>query len=179
MITLRFDDVELFNQTTNEFFTVKGGTFRFEHSLKSVAKWEEKHKKPFLTNEPHTRQEMIDYFADMVLDGKFSKALLTPEHEIALNKYIAEEHTATRINYKGGKSQPGTYVSSEVLYASMAMNGVPFEADKWNLSRLMMLLGVIAVRNGNGDANKMSRSEIYEENRRLNEQRKKMFNSKG
>lgn len=180
MLTLKLKDTELYNPITNEFIDIKGGTFRFEHSLKSVAKWEEMYQKPFIVRTEHTQQEMMDYYMCMSLDGGLNKALLTTENIVKLNEYIGSERTATRITQKSSSQNPGgTYVSSEVIYAQMAMAGVPFEADRWHLSRLMALLGVISVKSGTGDANKMSRAEIYEENRRLNEMRRKQFNTKG
>ena len=65
MLTLKLKDTELYNPTTNEFIDIKGGTFRFEHSLKSVAKWEGMYQKPFIIRTEHTSKEMMDYYMCM------------------------------------------------------------------------------------------------------------------
>lgn len=176
MLTMRIKN-ELFNPTTSEFIEIDK-TFRFEHSLKSVAKWEAKYRKPFLVETPHTAPELMDYYSCMCLDSGFKLIYLNQDSVDKLNKYISESQTATKVTFND-HSRSGSYVSSEVLYASMAMAGVPFEADRWHLSRLMALLGVISVKSDNGKTNKMSRAEVLEQNRALNEQRRRELGSKG
>lgn len=166
-----------FNNQTQEFFDVDK-TFKFEHSLRAVAKWEAKYKKPFLVETPHTMPELMDYFESMAFEPSFKSVYLTEDQVLQLVKYMEEPQTATIVNFNNN-SKSSAYVSSEVLYASMAMDGVPFEADRWHLSRLMALLGVIAVRSGAGDANKKTTAQIYEENRALNERRRRELGTKG
>lgn len=180
MLTLKLKDktIEHFDQDTQTFTDefIKGGSFRFEHSLKSISKWEARTLKPFLSNEKMTPEETLYYFEDMVMDGKFDIRLLEPEDVKTLSDYIARSQTATKVTLKPNKG-PKKVVTSEVLYASMTNAQVPWEADRWPLSRLITLLDVLAAENGPKE--KMSKSEIAEQNRKLNEMRKAKMRSKG
>ena len=174
MLRLTFPDVEVFNNITSRFISIPGGTFNFEHSLYSVSKWEYKYCKPFLTRDPkRTQEEWLYYFECMCTDKNFSSTLVTEEQATSLFEYINSNHTATTIaDNPNKKNTNAPYVSSELLYANMAQSGIPFEADKWNLSRLFALLGVIAAQNTPEEERKMSNEEAREFQHNLNVKRR-------
>lgn len=175
MLTIKVEDQELYDQEANQFITVIGGTFHFEHSLRAMSKWEEKYEKPFLV-ERHDPEELKDYFCMMCLDDGFSQPLLTDDVIAKLNDYVAAKHTATRITSRDGPNN-GSVQTTEVIYASMAMAQVPFDCDTWNINRLLMVLSVIAERSN--PPKKMSRGEILQQNADLNRQRRAALKSKG
>ena len=183
MLKITFAKAELFNNETQQFFDIPGGTFNFEHSLLSVSKWESKYCKPFLTDDEtftKTASEWMYYFKCMCTNENFNPALITSDTQTKLLEYIKRNQTATRI--KPSKPDPGKskpYMSSELLYANMANTNVPFTAERWPLSRLMALLGIIADQNTDPKDKQMSADETREMQRRLNEQRRKEMNSKG
>lgn len=178
MLEIHFPDLELWDETNQRFIIQKVGTFKFEHSLLSIAKWETIHKKPFLVDVDKTPEELLDYFKCMCTDNSFDKNFVDNEAVNKLATYINESQTATTISNRGSKPNH-TILTSEVLYASMAMNSVPFSADKWPLSRLMAVLGVIADAQTDPKDKRMSKSEIAEQNREINAQRRKEFNTEG
>lgn len=60
MLSINIDQVELFNEQTNEFFYLKPIVLKLEHSLISISKWEAKWHKPFADSQK-TDAEMRDY----------------------------------------------------------------------------------------------------------------------
>jgi len=179
MLEITGKDIEGFDNETNEFVTIKSeGTFKFEHSLRSLSKWESKWKKPFLINEKKSEEEWIDYFSCMCIGKKPSKEFLsTLEVQQQLKDYIEDPMTATVITSYDDSPPSSAYTTSEVIYAMMAMAQVPFECDTWPLSRLLMVLQVIAEKSK--PKKNIPKSVMLERNRKLNEERRKALHSKG
>lgn len=177
MITIRINDVQYYDNDTNQFVDVEGGTFRFEHSLEAIFKWEAEWKVPFL-NQQHTPEQLRSYLRIMCLDKGLSDLHLVDYVIEELNTYMNDKRTATTFQNDNKNSQPSRKVlTAEVIYSYMINANVPFEAAGWHIDRLMTLLQVIALQ---GDTPKMkSRSEILAENRELNAQRLKELNTKG
>ena len=59
----------------------------------------------------------------------------------------------------------------------MIANGVPFECQKWHINRLLTLIRVCEIKNDPGK--KMSKNDIYKQNKALNEARKAKYKTKG
>lgn len=180
MITIRVPDIELFNGETQEFEVLPGREFRFEHSLKAISLWESKWCKPFLSKLPShkkTTEELVDYYRCMCLDDGFTDEYLTYEVQSKLAEYLQTSHTATTFRETPNQGIDLTVHTSEVLYAYMAIAGIPFEADTWNFERLSVLIR--AVGELNQPKKKMSNSEILQQNRELNEMRKAKLKSGG
>lgn len=172
MLKVVFPDSEYFDNQRQLFIDVKGGTYYFEHSLLAISKWESKYRKPFLTQDTKTQEEWYAYIGCMALDKNFNLLLLTNQDAyIKILKYIKEPQTATRITSRND-SPSSTYVSSELLYANMAQSGVPFIADRWHLSRLMALLGIIGEQNTPPEKKRMSENEVLEYQHNLNQERR-------
>ena len=177
MIQLTFEDVDLFDNEHQVFLpTLKGGTYRFEHSLRAIASWEESHLKPFLVKDEKTTQEIFDYFQCMCLDPGFDPRLIQVKQEEALVSYMAVQPSATTIKKDQGVPN-GRFETSETIYATMVMMGIPFECQDWNIYRLFNMIEVIS--NRSSPKKKMTPHQIMEQNRTLNEQRKRQMHTKG
>jgi len=169
---------EQYDPVKNEFIYTKEQKLVMEHSLISLSKWEEKWKKPFLSNEQKTLEESLDYFRCMTItqnvDPNVYLAIDGPLMD-QINSYIEDKHTATWFSNTGPPSRE--IITSEILYYSMFANGVDKECEKWHLNRLMTLLRVFGEKNK--DPKKMSKSEILSRNRALNKARKQRLKSRG
>lgn len=158
----------------------KSITCKFEHSLLSIAKWEAKYKKAFLGPEQKTATEMIEYYEEMLISpaNRDLIYLLTPEQLEELTNYINASRTASSV--------PDTYVkstlnqeivTSELIYYWMVGLRIPFEAEKWHLSRLMMLIRITNFKQSPPD--KQNKATMMARWKELNEKRKAEYNTKG
>lgn len=179
MLQLVIKDQELYDESSNTFINTKGRTIQVEHSLVSVSKWESKWNKPFLTKEKKSIEETIDYVKCMTLTQNVPDKVyenITNENIEVISKYIAEPMTATWFN--DTKEKPSDeVVTSEIIYYSMIAYNIPFECQKWHLSRLLTLIKVC--KNKNEPPKKMTTAEIMNRNRELNNKRRRELNSKG
>lgn len=173
-------DGEFWDDVNERFYTVKGTVLTVEHSLVSISKWEQKYHKPFLTSTNMTNKEMLDYIRFMTiypnLEESFFDAL--PGEVIKeIQEYINDPMTATWFNDRSPSSQNSRkqeVITNELVYYWMLKCGIPFEAEKWHFNRLMTLIRVFNFKEGSNEkGNKMSKSDIYQYNKRLNAQRKK------
>lgn len=176
MLSLYLESSEYFNEKTNEFVTIEGGYFDFEHSLKAISLWEAKHKVPFISSS-RTTEELMDYFQCMSVDKPLPKELITEEVALKLASYMEDPQTATTVS-DNSKRKDRRIITSEVLYSLMVIAQVPFECENWHLNRLLMLLQVISVET-NPNKPKMSKAEILSRNKALNDARRKKYNTKG
>lgn len=173
---------EQFDEEHNEFIPImtKQQTLQLEHSLVSLSKWEAKWRKPFLSKEPRTREESIDYVRCMTLtqnvDPKIYEAL-TPEILSEISAYIDASMTATTFSKSRKRTANHEVITSEIIYFWMVSYQIPFECQKWHLSRLLTLINVCNVKNA--PQKKMSRQEIFSRNRALNAARRRKFNTRG
>ena len=60
MLRITIPATEEWNETKEEFIYTKEQTLQLEHSLVSLSKWESRWKKPFLSKEVKTKEEIID-----------------------------------------------------------------------------------------------------------------------
>lgn len=103
MLSINIDQVELFNEQTNEFFYLKPIVLKLEHSLISISKWEAKWHKPFADSQK-TDAEMRDYIRCMTLNGDLHPAYyskLSKEDITKIENYINDEMTATTFRING------------------------------------------------------------------------------
>ncbi len=169
-----------FNDDTQEFVTVKEQGIELEHSLISVSKWESIYHKPFLQRGDLTRNEWIDYIKCMTLNkGVDDRAYyLIPQKEFdRVMEYIADPHTATTINERPKGRSDRRAITAERIYAAMIRNDIPFECRKWHLNSLMTLIRVCAAENS--EKEKMSKKDVYAQNRAMNRARRAGKHSKG
>ena len=178
MLSVSLPATEFYDAGKNEFTYVDGRVLHLEHSLFSISKWEAKWKKPFLGKKPKTQEEILDYIccmSDEPLDVKDLVGLSKEDAE-KINEYINANLTATTF----GKENEGgmqKIITSEVIYYLMTANNIPFECDKWHLSRLLTLLQVCAIKNG--PQKKASAKDTLRRHAALNAKRREKTGSRG
>lgn len=181
MLQITIPDKEYWDESKEEFVTIKGQTIALEHSLVSLSKWEAKWHKPFLTGNK-TTEETIDYIKCMTLtqnvDPNIYKQLST-DNVKQVNDYIEDPMTATTITEinGGGKGGRSEIVTAELIYYWMIALNIPFECQKWHLNRLLMLVRVCNVKNQ--PPKKHSQRELLNRNYNLNALRRKQLGTTG
>lgn len=178
MLTITIKDQELFDERIGEFVTIKGKTIQLEHSLVSISKWESKWRKPFLSKEEKTPEEVSDYIKCMTITSGVSDELylyMGIDNLKKVKDYIDSPMTATTFSKNNNKPNR-EIVTSELIYYWMIDYGIPFECEKWHLNRLLTLVQVCSVKNNNG---KMSKKEVLAQNKAMNQARRAKANSKG
>lgn len=180
MLEIELGNVEYYDGTKNEFIYEEGGMARFEYSLKAIYEWEAKYRIPFL-NSQLTEDQLEDFFLMMCIDD-IDRKFIDYETAELLKEYIELNPTATRFRkaqpgQNGNTSSAAKVNTAEEIYAIMFMNGIPIEFEERNVNRLLTILRIIG--NHNQPKKKMSRDEIYRQNRELNEARKAKLKTKG
>lgn len=184
MLTIRVPAEELYDEETNEFYTTKETVLRMEHSLISMAKWEARWKKAFLTKRKRTAEETLDYFRCMTINEVDPSVYdrLTTENVEEILTYINEPMTAVYMGdpTSDGESKGGMrdVITAEVLYYDMTALNIPFECEKWHVNRLLALIHVCQIKN-NPNKKTMSKAQISRRNAKLNAARRKAHNTKG
>ena len=177
MLVLRLAEEEVFDEVRGEFRIIPGQDIRLEHSLKAMALWESKWKKPFLSAKEKTDEETFDYVRCMCVDDTDEETLrlLPPEELNRIVGYINDPMTATTFSGKTRNGRKQT-LTAEVIYWMMAENNIPFSCEEWHLNRLLTLLRVCAVKGG---PQKMSAKETAMRQAALNEKRRAATGSRG
>lgn len=155
-------------------------TLKFEHSLLSLSKWESKHKKAFLAPTAKTHIEMVEYFEEMLVSPPNRELvyMLEAEQLEALTTYINESRTASSvpdIERKGIIG--GEIVTSELIYYWLVGLKIPFEVEKWHLSRLLMLVRITNFKSE--PPKKQNAANLMAKWRQQNEERKAKLGTTG
>lgn len=180
MLTISIPDRELFNEEDNSFYPVKGRTLVLEHSLVSLAKWESKWKKPFLTKNPMTSAETIDYIRFMTITQNVPPEVYITLPRDVINKiyeYIEHPMTATTFRKDNSKLTNREVITAEIIYYWMIVLNIPMECQKWHLNRLLTLINVVNIKTQ--PTKKLSRKQLLSRNRRLNAERRRLLNTTG
>lgn len=181
MLKLHIEQTEHYDEENKTFVMMGGRTLELEHSLLSLSKWESKHQKPFLSTDQKTTEEILDYIRCMILSPDVPSDViksLTQMHLDAINDYINSKESATTFGVMPEQNKGrGEVITSELIYYWMVAFNIPFEVETWHLNRLFSLIRVCNVKSQK--PKKMSRHEIAQQNRALNEQRKKQFGTSG
>ena len=181
MLQLEIPQRELFNEETQEFVNLKATVLTLEHSLVSLSKWESKWEKPFLSKEPRTDEETIDYIKCMTITQNVDERVyefMSPDIIDKITKYISANMTATWLNdAKDGSSGTHKVITSEIIYYRMIEYNIPFECQKWHLNRLLTLIRVC--NEYNAGPKKVNMREEAARRRELNLARKAQYNTKG
>ena len=181
MLQITIPETELFDEVRQEFINIKPTTLTLEHSLVSISKWEAKWKKPYLTDDNKSPEEVIDYIKCMTITQNVNPMTyyaLSEEHFREIEEYIKDPHTATTFNEIGNtKSRRSEGVTSELVYYWMCAYQIPFEAQKWHFNRLMTLIRIAGIKNG--PDKKMNKTDALKHQRELNAMRRAKYNTKG
>lgn len=181
MLQITVPASEFYDESKGEFVQIKEQTLTMEHSLISISKWEAKWKKPYLSDDKKTPEELLDYFKCMTVTPSKVDPLvyraMTPENLEDISNYIQDSMTATTINHnqRGGRREIWT---SEVIYYYMIAQNIPVEFEKWHINRLIVLIQVCVIKN-NPNQKKMSRAAIAKQNRAINAARRKKYGTRG
>jgi len=181
MLRLVIPATELFDEAKQEFVSSKEQVLQLEHSLVSLSKWESKWLKPFLTKENKTREESIDYIRCMTLtqnvpENTYNSITMKIIDEVS--DYIEAPMSATILPKDDKKGTSHEQVTAELIYYWMVALNVPFDpCQKWHLNRLLMLINVCNIKSN--PKKKMSKKEIISRNKKLNDERRAKYNTKG
>lgn len=174
---------ELFDEEEGVFTKTRGATLKLEHSLLSVSKWESEHCVPFFDtfSERGSRKKdlFLSYIKAMTIGPVLSDEqylLLSSEHMRRIHDYIDSPHSASNVRDTVG-ARSGEYITSELIYYWMVTLNIPFECEKWNINRLMMLIRICNAKNKS--VNKMSERETLSQYHDLNQQRLKELGTSG
>lgn len=181
MLILSIQPTELFNDSTQEFVYIDKQELALEHSLLSIAKWEAKWHKPFLSTTDKTNEEIKDYIRCMTInkgvDPKVYDHLSVNNLEEIL-AYIEDSRTATTFTDPSGTGYTNrSIVTSELIYYWMTAYRIPFETEKWHINRLLTLIKICSIKNES--PKKMSKAATYKQNNALNKARRQRLNSRG
>lgn len=179
MLEIVVPEREFFDDNMQEFISTREAKLRLEHSLVSISKWESIYKKPFLTKEEKTVGEFIEYIKCMTITQNVDPNVyyaLTSENINQVAEYIEESFTATW--FREQKTAPSRQIiTSELIYYWMVAYNIPWEAQKWNFSRLMTLIRICNIKSQ--PDRKMSKRDALAQQRALNAARRAKSGSRG
>lgn len=182
MLKLVIPGREWFDEDREEFMNAEPTTLMLEHSLLSLSKWESKWRIPFLEEDPpKTKEQSIDYIRCMTINKSVDPLVYysIPRSMLRqVTEYIDGSQTATFINRTKKVRVPVKEpVTSELIYYWMVSYNIPFECQKWHLSRLLMLIDVCAFKNE--PPTKLTPNEILRRNSKLNKSRRARHGTRG
>lgn len=155
-------------------------TLKFEHSLLALSKWESKYKKAFLGDKQKTPIELVEYFEEMLITpaNRSLVYMLSPEQLEELTNYINDPRTASSVPDLGGPtSRKGELVTSELIYYWLVALQIPFDVEKWHLSRLLMLVRITNFKQAPPE--KQNKAKLVAQWRELNAKRKADYGTTG
>lgn len=179
MLKLTIPDCEYWDYRTECFEQIPGAVIELEHNLQAISKWEMKWEKPFLSDKGMNIDEFRDYVRCMTLTEDVDPRVyrnLSIDNINAINDYMAKKMTATWFKEKPKTGGGGKVITSEVIYYWMTELGIPFECDTWHFNRLMTL---IRVAGESQNPKKMSKKDIFSQNKSLNAARRAKRGTKG
>jgi len=179
MLKLKVVLSEDFDEETNKII-VKSIDLELEHSLASLSKWEEKWKIPLLSTQEKSNEMNVDYLMCMCLTPDVTPEILyklSEEQQVEIADYLETQHTATWFS-NTPQAKSGEVITAELIYFWMSTFQIDWEAQYWNLSRLLTLVQVFSVKQDNKPQRQSQRSR-QAEIARINAQRRAELGSKG
>lgn len=180
--TICVPKMKLWDESREQFISIPETTFKIEHSLVSISKWEAIWKKQFL-NKEHSSKELVSYIECMCITQNIPSYLFSclPQAAIReITEYISDPMSATTITpmpARGPKGAPPPPPTSEVLYFYMFSYNIPKECEKWHINRLIKLIEVFNEMNKPNQ--KMGANDTAKLYRDLNNQRRAKLHTKG
>lgn len=175
--------IELWNEKTERFEysePTKERTIQLEHSLVSLQKWEAKWCKPFLSKDPMTVEETVDYVRCMTITQNVPSETydnLSESNIKDVEKYINAPMTATWFSDDKSTKRNNEAVTAEIIYHWMIALNIPHDYRKWHLNSLLTLIRVCNIKNS--PPKKMGNKAIMSQNAAINAARRKRLNTKG
>lgn len=172
MLSITVPLSEVFDESTGKFVVAESITLELEHSLASLSKWESEHEKPFLSKEPKTSEETLDYIRCMILTPVFPPEVLkylTKDNIEKIDTHINRKMTATTFSKIEPSRISREVITAEVIYYWMSTLNIPSECQYWHLNRLLTYIQV--VNRKNAPPKKTSKRALLNRNSELNAQR--------
>lgn len=172
MFTIKIPPLEIFDDELEEFRQFGADEITFEHSLYTIARYEEATHKPYYD----TRSDEDNLFSYMpymaIKPPKDPSAFFRiPQDELAkLKSWMEDSHTATWFSKDDDNSPEREIVTAELIYYWMTEYRIPFECERWHINRLMTLIQVCARKKS--PPKQKSQAEIIREHRALNQKRR-------
>lgn len=180
MLTLKFPEVESYNESTHEFIIFPEAELKMEHTLKAIAEWEGRTHKSFFDKNDMTTEDLREYARSMTLEEPGDPNVYTRIGNVELIQildYMNDPKSAKKHREPKKKPQKIMNVTAENIYAAMIRNGIPMECENWHFNRLMALIRTC--ENANGGEKPMSKAEERKYWNQLNEERRKKWNTRG
>lgn len=168
------DGCTLYDARHQKYIKLQRKTYKLEHSLIAISRWETRYEKPLLETlgVSDTYAERIYYIRCMSVQpmSTATAQYIADKNGNEVYGYIARRFTATTINVRSPqkRNRSKQIVTSELIYAWMTIRRIPFSTEKWPLNRLLTLIDVIGVLESD---DKMSSDETAQYYRKLNRQR--------
>ena len=151
----------------------------FEHSLLAMSKWESIYKTPFFSRTEKSAKQLLEYFECMVVTPGVDPNIvyaMTSADQIRLKEYLEESPTASSVPRPKTGSRSET-VTTELIYYWMVGLEIPWDAQHWNIYRLLMLIEITNYKKQ--PPTKQSKADMLDRWKAANEARKKQYNSNG
>lgn len=180
MLTITVPGKELWDEKAQEFTHTEDTVLELEHSLASLSKWEEKFKKPFLTDDVRSNEEAIGYIKAMTLGQNVPGEVyerLSEQNYLEIASYMNDSRTATWFNDTPGGKANSQKLTSELIYYWMFTAGIDRSYERDHLSRLFTLLRVFGAQNG--PKQKVPERQAASDRARLNAERQKLYGTTG
>lgn len=155
---------------------------QFEHSLRSISKWESKHCIAFLGDSAKTPSQMIDYYQCMLLSPEVDPnmvVMLSPTQLEELQDYINKPQTASSVPKDTVKKFNPETTTSELIYFMMSQLKINWEAQDWHLTRLLILIEITGYKLQGPSKKKRPVKETMEDWQAINEARQKQRGTTG
>ena len=153
----------------------------FEHSLVSLSKWEAKYEKPFYGKDDKDQDETKDYVRQMITSPNPPSDILdrlSTDDYREITDYINSKQSATFFVDREQKRGQPEALTSELVYYWMISFNIPFDpCETWHLNRLMTLIKIAGIKQS--PPKKMTRQQIAEQQRTLNQQRREKLGTNG
>jgi hypothetical protein len=171
---------ESYDSVNDRFTHTELFRLELEHSLVSLSKWESKFEKPFLGDGEKTAEELLWYIKAMHQGPELPLGFehhLTDSDMQQINEYLNAKMTATWFVDLEDPKAKKEVITAEIIYYWMVSLNIDFECQHWHLNRLLTLVRVINEKNA--PPKKLTREQIMDRNRRLNEERQKKYGTTG
>lgn len=152
-----------------------------EHSLLTISKWESITEKAFFGREEKSPEDMLLYMDCMLLSEgpleKFLSRLQKADYE-SISTYINSNQTATVFSKVAQQRATQETITSELMYYWLVQFRIPFHpTETWHVNRLLTLVQICGRKQEK--PKKMSKQQIAQQYRELNEQRRREMGTSG
>lgn len=172
---------DYWDEYRERFVTVKSETLILKHTLVSLNKFESINGIARFGRQQLTRAQRIEYIKCMVLNEVKDENVflgVTDELMLEVDKYIDKKMTATTFREVKEKKINGRFVTAELIYYWMSAFNIPYQpCENWHLNKLLTVIKVCSEEQKGPQ--KMNRKDAMEEQHRLNQERRKKYNTKG